>query len=213
MFQIVSGEVEFTTPRPFETKSACVKLSFTIDPGMNAEEAIALVGAMAKNRAEGMISNKLIGGLVSIAEDVVVPPPIPPTKGRKVVSPAVSSVSTQEPASVTTNVSALPSAGQVPDASPFGATSAPSSDAAPVGPIPSSVSVAGPTPRIPLTDKAMQEACADKVNKADLAGRDALKAKVIALIKSSIPEGGPVTVIAVPAEKRMQFLAELAALA
>ncbi len=55
-FAITNGTVEYTTPRPFESPSARVTLSYTIEPGEDAEAKTEMVGEIAKRRAVGMLS-------------------------------------------------------------------------------------------------------------------------------------------------------------
>lgn len=59
MPQVFAGVVEFTTPRPFEAKSAKVTLSFTIADGEDAEAATAMVGALARRQASTMIGEQV----------------------------------------------------------------------------------------------------------------------------------------------------------
>jgi hypothetical protein len=53
---IINGTVEFTTPRPFEAKSARVSLSFTVEAGADAELTTFEVGQMARRQAYSMIA-------------------------------------------------------------------------------------------------------------------------------------------------------------
>jgi len=53
--EVFSGVAKFTTPRPFESNSAEVVLSYTIAPGEDPEAVAAVVGQMAKRQAQAMI--------------------------------------------------------------------------------------------------------------------------------------------------------------
>jgi hypothetical protein len=188
MFQIVSGEVEFTTPRPFESKSARVKLSFTVDPGVDPELATAHVADIARRRAEGIV-----------AQDHVVQAatPVPPMVQRRRAATA------NAPSPVVPTPASAPPA--TPAADPFGSTTAPSAPNAPTAE-PASTAVAA----VVLSDDAMRDACARKVNGADPTQRPAVTAKVRDLI-AKFCGGDPKSAIGVPIEQRQAFLAELAA--
>ena len=80
---IVAGECEFTTPRPFEARSARVKLSFTVDPGENVEPLIAEVGAMARQHAFAMVNDT---NVPQPAEQ-----PAPRTRAPRAVPPTTQS--------------------------------------------------------------------------------------------------------------------------
>jgi hypothetical protein len=56
---IISGTAEFTTPRPFESRSARVALNFTVPDGADVDRVIAKVGSMARIHAHMMISDKV----------------------------------------------------------------------------------------------------------------------------------------------------------
>lgn len=56
MSNIFAGEAEFTTPRPFESSSARVKLSFTVTEGEDAAVVGINTGLLARRLAEQMIS-------------------------------------------------------------------------------------------------------------------------------------------------------------
>src|ERR1700676_1139185 len=51
MGQITTGNVEFTTPRPFEANSAKVSLSFTTEGEPDIEAFVRFVGQMARRQA------------------------------------------------------------------------------------------------------------------------------------------------------------------
>lgn len=57
--QITNGTVEFTTPRPFEAKSARVSLTFMVADGEDAEAVAATVGEIAQRRALAMVGGEM----------------------------------------------------------------------------------------------------------------------------------------------------------
>ena len=140
---IVAGECEFTTPRPFEARSARVKLSFTVDPGENVEPLIAEVGAMARQHAFAMINDT---NVPQPAEQ-----PAPRTRAPRAVPPSQPAMSA--PVALTEGTPADPFAGGAP------AQSAPAS-------VPASATVsnkAPPTPVVEITDAELRSTIKDIV--------------------------------------------------
>lgn len=188
-FQIVSGEVEYATPRPFELSSARVKLTFTVEPGADPEPAMAAVGQMARARAEAMVSG---------APAAAVPPT---TRTRK---PAETPPPTGALTTLTAQAVAPP-----PPTSVIGSTTAQSAQVAQtvVG-----VSTGAADPR--LTDLAIKEACAARVNAVKVAGADTTN--IVNGVRALVAKytGGPGISITTVADLtlRSQFLLELAGL-
>ncbi len=60
---VTSGEVEYTSPRPFDSAAARVKLTYTVAPTQDAEAVGDAVGAMAKRQAQ-----RILGQAVDAAE-------------------------------------------------------------------------------------------------------------------------------------------------
>ena len=140
---IVAGECEFTTPRPFEARSARVKLSFTIDPGENADKVIAETGTTARTYAYAMINGS----------EIVQHAPVeaPRTRASRAVPPSQPAMSA--PVALTEGTPADPFAGWAP------AQSAPAS-------VPASATVsnkAPPTPVVEITDAELRSTIKDIV--------------------------------------------------
>ena len=182
---IVAGECEFTTPRPFEARSARVKLSFTIDPGENADKVIAETGTTARTYAYAMINSS----------EIVQHAPVeaPRTRAPRAVPPSISTAAPTPPAE--------------PPSDPFaGGAPAPSAPAS----VPASGIVsnkAPPTPVAEITDAMLQEALKTKVAK------DAKHtAGAMALVREFT--GNPLALIYTVTDqaKRAEFLTRLAAL-
>src|ERR1700675_4158786 len=114
---IVAGECEFTTPRPFEARSARVKLSFTVDPGESVEKMIADTGAQARTHAYAMINGS------EIVQHV--PAEAPRTRAPRAVPPTAPAVAAEPPPA--------PMASEVQSATgaldPFGVAGVPASSA------------------------------------------------------------------------------------
>ena len=143
---IVAGECEFTTPRPFEARSARVKLSFTVDPGENVDKVIAETGTTARTYAYAMINGSEIVQHAPVEAPRTrapraVPPPQPATVG------ADSGTVAEVPAT------SDPFAGGAPASS--AQASAPVSDIA--------LKQAPPTPVAEITDAMLQDALKAKV--------------------------------------------------
>lgn len=198
-YEIVSGEVEYTTPRPFETNSARVKLSFTIAPGADPNQATLLVGNMARQRAENMVDGRMTATEVLAEEGA----PVPPTRTRAkpaIVAPAALPGQNATPPQ--------PTVAQTVEPGPTSVI-APTSVVQPVGLIPSPASV---DPR--LSDQALKEAQSVKMNAIKLAGQDTTSmANAIKALRAKFT-GDPALSITVVTDMtlRAQFLNELAAL-
>lgn len=222
--QITNGTVERTyKPGDYETRK--VALSFNIDPGEDVGAVVAHVASLAEHHARMQPGQPA---------SIVVPTPAAGRKGKKVdepapapaPQPAVDPFAVQntpldgqvvgieaEVARVEAGLNAIV-AGTAP-ADPFagGVTTAPvvtdTSVAPPTGTSPSAA--VGNDPR--HSTKALQDACADKIAKiADLPAKQAM----VLLVKKLRADftGDPVKGCeAIPAERRGDFLAQLAALA
>ena len=138
---IVAGECEFTTPRPFEARSARVKLSFTVDPGENVDKVIAETGTTARTYAYAMINGS----------EIVQHAPVeaPRTRAPRAVPPSISTAAPTPPAEPPSD----PFAGGAPASS--AQASAPVSDIA--------LKQAPPTPVAEITDAMLQDALKAKV--------------------------------------------------
>lgn len=217
MANVFAGEVEFTTPRPFEARSARVKLQFTVDPGEDADRVVLLTGAAARNHAYAMIN----GGEVPIEAVEPTPMPEPPkTRTRQAkaaegaqVDPFVAKPGTDASKAATdtgTGPSATPAAGPSEGAQvdPFVAAGAPVQSAPASAAASATVSNdPSPTPAAEITNEALQDAI-----KAKLASDAAYTAQVVELIQKFT--GDPLAKIYTVEDqtRRAEFIAQLKAL-
>lgn len=186
MSAIFAGECEFTTPRPFESRSARVKLSFTVDQGENADAVVAAVGTAAREYALAMVN----GTSVAPAAEVEAPK----TRTRKAPEP------TPEPAPVpleraAPEIDAFNAAGAVAQSAPGSATV---SDTALSDPSKSSVQE--------ITNEHLMDAITRK--NGDARNTAAIKELIVSFT------GNPLDKIYVVTDqaKRADFLTKLAAL-
>ena len=187
---IVAGECEFTTPRPFEARSARVKLSFTVDPGETAEDVMILVGTVARRQAYMMIQD---ANVPQPAEQ-----PAPRTRAPRAVPPP-------QPATVGADSGTVV---EVP------ATSDPFVGGAPVQSAPASAEDLGivsnkaqPTPVAEITDAILQERINAKVA-SDAKHTQGVLDLIFFFTKNRLTAIYTVT----DQEQRAEFLARLAAL-
>lgn len=206
MANVFAGEVEFTTPRPFEARSARVKLQFTIEPGEDADRVVLLTGAAARNHAYAMIN----GAEVPIEPAAVVEPPKTRTKQAKAptdpfdAKPGTDASKPVTETDIGPTATAIASLSEGQAADHFVAAGAPAQSA------PASATVSNdpsPTPGAEITNEALQDAI-----KAKLASDAAYTAQVVELIQKFT--GDPLAKIYTVEDqtKRAEFIAALKAL-
>jgi hypothetical protein len=236
---IISGTVEFTTPRPFEAKSARVALNFTIPDGLTIDQSdqyIAAVGLMARAQALNIASDnpaKVVDYSNEPVAEAPAAPPTPPARGRRAAAaPPPAPVSDAPPASappallpvdrivvpppptppapmLPPTVSASPPAPMPPPAPPGSTTSVP---APPTDPLASMPAAGLP---VHLTDEAINNAILAKLGKYEN-GTPARQALVnqIKQLRAEYTGGLEILWASVQdAEKRSDFLARLSTLA
>ena len=187
---IVAGECEFTTPRPFEARSARVKLSFTVDPGETAEDVMILVGTVARRQAYMMIQD---ANVPQPAEQ-----PAPRTRApRAVPPPQPATVGADSGTVVEVPATSDPFVGGAPASS--AQASAPASDTA--------SNKAPPTPVAEITDAILQERIKAKVA-SDAKHTQGVLDLIFFFTKNRLTAIYTVT----DQEQRAEFLARLAAL-
>jgi hypothetical protein len=224
MGQITTGNVEFTTPRPFEANSAKVSLSFTTEGEPDVEAFVHFVGQMARRQAYATLTADALAEAPKPRAkrnpaDVVIG--ASPTLGSSTVLAETSqAVLPQQPAEGSSVVALVPVAsvdpmtGQPTPASPsltvVGGTDA-------MG-LPTSAPVAGgpatgASPSVPsgINDAELTGLISQKVaHLAQLVG-DAAVPKVVELVEQFVPAPGRSTQMT--QEQRVEFVARLKSLA
>jgi hypothetical protein len=194
---IFAGETEFTTPRPFEAKSARVKLSFTVDAGQDAAVVGAETGALART-----LAYQMIGETAAVTLTETTKRRGPTSQAAPVVQATVTSaVVTDQSTGLSAPTAASPSEGAH---DPFGAPGAPASSAP--GSVPASATVsneAPPTPAVEITDAMLQGAITAK--NADARNTPKIKELIVSFT------GDPVAKIYAVTDqmRRAQFLEQL----
>lgn len=209
MANVFAGEVEFTTPRPFEARSARVKLQFTIEPGEDADAVVATVGTAARAYAYGMINDTTDPAPAAVETVQQVIPPL--ARGRR---PKTVEAMPADPFAVPSQKELVPStepastvsgAAFAPD--PFAAGGAAPSTPASVAASATVSNNPSPTPGVEITNVVLQEAI-----RAKLATDAAYTTQVVELIQKFT--GDPLAKIYTIEDqaKRADFLVQLKAL-
>ena len=226
MGQITTGNVEFTTPRPFEANSAKVSLSFTTEGEPDIEAFIHFVGQMARRQAyAALIADAPAEAPKTRAKrppsEVVIG--ASPTPGSS-NAPAETSqqASPQQPAEGSSVVALVPAASVDPmTGQPLSSTSSPQAgptSTSDVMGIPTSAPVAGgpatgasPSVVSGISDAELTGLISQKVaHLAQLVG-DAAVPKVVELVEQFVPAPGRSTQMT--QEQRVEFVARLKSLA
>ena len=180
---IISGSVSFTTPRPFESKSATVTLAFTPPENVDPEVYTATVGQMARRRAEAMISDTRYDAEMANKPAGEVLPPTSAATSRTRTRAAAA------PPPAPATVASVASAGG--DLVP-GEVIPPTSQAAPLPP--SALPGSTTTDTDPLAAPAAQTSAAGlPVNLSDAALNNAITAK-LSSFEAGTPERQALTV-------------------
>lgn len=195
---IFAGETEFTTPRPFEAKSARVKLSFTVEADEDAGVVADQTGRMARQLAERMISDTPSTEQLGVAVTEV-----PKRPRTRATPPAPEPTGERVPDKVTDEGAVV----VAPPADPFAAgapvpsepASAPVSEAASNDPSKSSAVE-------PITDEYMLGAIVAK--NGEVRNTQLINDLIVTFTGDPL-----IKVYAIKQEQRQEFLTKLAALA
>ncbi len=205
---ITNGTVE-RVYKPGDYESRRVSLSFNIDPGEDINSVLAQVTGLAEAHARQQPSP-----VAAVPPtQVVIPPPAKRGPGRPPASPATS-LNT----AVVSNTGPIATSGVSPS-DPFAPAPLDFRNAVPIDPVPvepdtSTVVPPGPStspasvdPR--LTDQALSEACALRVNGAP---DRTVFAQSLVKLRAEYTGSPALTVAAIPMEKRVEFLERLGGL-
>jgi hypothetical protein len=211
---IVGGNMEYTSPRPFEAASAKASISFSVDPGEDAEAVASHAGDMARRHVARMLGQ--IHELSAAERDAAAPI----RRGRPVKAPAADTPFVPTAPTVTVDekgvsVVTLPTA--KPDTVVFGVDGSSGEGGTQDGPGPTAQTAASPSEPVPqfmatepveITDAALGTA----LNKKAIAMNDA-GGRLLNKFAESFGLGRALDYRTLPQEKRGEFLEKLGAFA
>lgn len=200
--EVFSGSAKFTTPRPFESCSAEVMLSFTIAPSEDPEAVTAAVGMMARRQALAMIGvvepNMEVARFSAVGEPAAY---VRDTPAAEIMASAKVPV-----------IDPVKTVVVIGDAMGLSVSANPTLAPAPAAPMPAlsadnTAIVASPTE---IKDGDLHTAAAHAVTRLAPAHGELSSVKVTALIGEY---SNPPSMRAIPQDRRREFLDRLAVLA